>query len=296
MEQKTIAAVSADPAVRLALARAFDEAPPSWQIELFDDPSAARGDAIVWGPDVPAGPGVVFDPANPKGLVGAVAELLGPAEGSVIVVTSPSGGTGTTTVALHLAQALAARGSTCFVDLDVRWGAAARLGVTDPAHLTWDSLDDSEGSTMLCALPVVGGFRAMLAPGGRGPRDARSLIERAAASFKAVVVDVADPALLSTALNAARAAVCVVVPTPTGVERASRFIDAAGDFRWAIVVNRLGTGGTMGRAEIEQHMQRRVAIELPHCPALRDNEDVSKLLASSVSRWSRAVTRLAAAL
>ncbi|HEX3327543.1 MAG TPA: hypothetical protein VHV50_11150, partial [Actinomycetota bacterium] len=59
---------------------------------------------------------------------------------------------------------------------------------------------------------------------------------------------------------------------------------------------RLGRGGETTRRQIEEIVGRKVALELPCCPGLRDAEGKQRLVALRWSRWGQAVIRLGRAL
>ena len=79
-----------------ALAAAFDGAPPSWDVELHDD-APAGADVVVSAPGSPVAGSVAFDLADPRATVARVAAALG-ARSALVVVTSPVGGAGATSV------------------------------------------------------------------------------------------------------------------------------------------------------------------------------------------------------
>jgi hypothetical protein len=288
-----VAVVCRDPDTRLAAAAAFDGAPASWRVELCAE-APPRAQVIVLGPDA-TGEGIRFDPQRPEALVPAVEEALGRTGARVIAVTSPSGGTGTTSVALHLAQSLAARRDTCLLELHRRAGLRARLGLEESAR-TWASLEDSPSSLMRSALPVPAGFRVLLAPDDPRTQPPGDLLERAAGAFEVLLVEAFPPATLEAALTVADAAVLVMAPTVVGAERSRRLLGAHPETSWAVVTNRLGPGGETTRAALEHILGRPLALELPCAPALRDAEDEGRLLSSPLYRWRRSIDRLARAL
>jgi MinD superfamily P-loop ATPase len=211
-------------------------------------------------------------------------------------VTGAGGGTGTTTIALHLAARLAASRSTCLVDHDLRWGAGPRLGLAE-GHRTWRDFDGSRESLRTAAIPVSGGFRALVSP-GRESADAAAaaeLLDAAAAEFDCLIVD-ACPELLDVVLERAAAAVAVAAPTPVSARRARALIEAHPGVPWAVVTNRTGPGGETLRGGLQRIIGRPITLELPCAPVVRDAEDEPRLPGSRRSRWSARVDRLAAAL
>src|SRR3989337_631755 len=99
-----IAIVSRDDGIRLRAAKAFDGAPASWSVRLFDEPPP-DADVVVWGADVRAAggaDGVIFDPAESSGVVAEVAARL--RRGArIYAVVGAAGGVGATSIAFHLA-------------------------------------------------------------------------------------------------------------------------------------------------------------------------------------------------
>ena len=291
-----VAVVSRDPGVRMEAARAFDAAPTSWSVTLHHDPPE-WADLVVFGVDTASEDGVVFDPARPDGVIDEVqAALVSRPSAQVVVVTSPSGGTGASTLALHLAAEWAASTSTCLVDLDVASGAAWRLGIKASEARTWDDVDSSRESLLAAALPTRGRFRILLAPGPAASGDVDGVILRAAGEFERVVVDVPPGPAMQPCLARSGAGVLVIVPTLRCAQRAGEVLERFSTLRWAVVANRLGPGGEAGRAALQRALGRPLAIELPCAPSLRDREDRAELLTTGWSRWRLGVARLARAL
>ena len=298
MTSLDVAVVSRDPAVRLAAARAFDNAPPTWSVHLHESPPAGA-DVIVFGSDVASesDEAIVFDPASDGSVVDEVRRSVAAAQAKAFVVVGAGRGVGVTSLALHLSAAAARARATCFVDLDLEWGAAARLGMPED-HLTWD-VSQEDADVRRAALPVAGGFRALLAPRDGEPVEdeaLRRLLGRARTSFERVIVDSPNAQALDVVIEEVDAAVLVVPAAPAGARRAARILDRHDRARWAVVFNRLGPGGETTRAELHRMLGKRSAIELPSTPALRDAEDDDGLLTSLWSRYVRAVDRLLRAL
>jgi hypothetical protein len=286
-----VAVVSRDPALRVAAAAAFDSAPSAWTVSLHESgPESA--DVVVVCPDMPAPPRecrwVRFDPARPLSLVGAVAEVSRPLS-SVIGVTGAGRGTGPT-------KGGQPRGEVCFLDLDVTWGAACRLGLEASEVRTWADAGTSEEDLVLSALPVAGGFRALLAPPCASEDGAGQLVARARRRWARLIVDCPAPSMLGHVAELCRGGVLVVPPTRPGATRARSILERWPDLQWAVVLNKLGPGGEMTRAELQDVLGRGVALELPCSPGLRDSEDDGRLLTSRWSRWWRGTTKLARAL
>lgn len=285
-----IAVVSRDEDVRLEAARAFDGAPRSWSVRLFEAvPEGA--DVVVIGPDIEHhGRAIRFEPGRADNLLGAI-ERYAVTRSVCVYVISSSGGCGVTTICLHLAASLAAKHATCYVEST--WGGAgARLSLPDD-HRTWVELERPEGSLELAALPVPGGFRALLAP--EGARASSEIVERARRGFDYVIVDARLDQLDPARPEEDALVLMVVPPTRTGARRARATL-GDGNLGWTVITNRTGLGGDLGRVELQNAIGHRVLDHLPYTPRLRGAEDEGDLLSSRWNLWSRKVDRLALAL
>lgn len=276
--------------VRMAAARAFDDAPASWSVTLHDS-APTDADAIVFGPDVDAHDGIVFDPARPEHVIEQVRAAAAARERRVIVVTGASGGAGVTTVALHLAGHLSAP-TTCLVEAGPRGGAAERLGLAGRDTKTWADAGDSGGSLRLAAVPLAAGFRALLAPTSADGAIPAPLFERACAEFERLIVDVPAEVVGPEVTRPASAAVLVMPPTAPGAHRARALLDRWPELPWAIVSNRTGPGSEMTRSRLQRILGRAISLELPCCASLRDAEDEGRLVTAPWSRWGRGLRRL----
>jgi hypothetical protein len=163
----------------------------------------------------------------------------------------------------------------------------------DRAVLTLADAGDDPKSLRLAAIPVEGGFRTLLAPASEG--SPAGLIERARELFQHLVVDLPWREPDHGAIASATAALLLVPPTPTGLTRARGVLERT-TARWAVVLCRTGHGGEMGRAEVEDALDRKVTIELPCTPVLRDAEEQGRLLRGPWTRYNRRIARLAAGL
>jgi hypothetical protein len=258
----TVAIVSDDDLARLAIVKALDGAPVGWILELHREPPQ-DADVVVCDPGAAIEGAIVFEP-GPIDLIERISACIR-CPGRTFLVSGPSGGTGATSVAVHLSAAFAARGhATTLVDLDPERGARMRLGL-DP--------DDEPGSPV----PVAGGFRLLTAIGQTVGSDR-------------VVVDA--PRSVIDEVNAFAAGVLVCSPSPQGARRCRALLDAHADLRWHVIVNRSGPGGETTRSQFERLVGCEVT-ELPCCAALRDAEDEGRLLRPGWSRWSRSIARLA---
>ncbi len=287
-----MAVVSRDGAIRLQAARAFDSAPPNWRVALHRE-RPADADIVVAGADMDVEADVVFDSARPGRVLDDVTRAAADRgrKARIIAVTSPSGGTGVTSVALHLARASARSAPTCLADFDLEWGAGYRLGLPADA-LTWAEAGDPEASLLRAALPVPGGFRVLASPGGIGPPDVGALLGAAGAHFGCIVVDMGRVSAVPDLLGTADAVVLVLAPSAPSARRGRIVLDGLTCGRVAIVINRVGPGGEMTKAEIQSIIGRKVALELPCERRLRDAEDDDRLLSAYWSRWEHGIHRL----
>ncbi len=155
--------------------------------------------------------------------------------GRIIVVTSPKGGVGKTTIATNLAVALAATQphSTVLVDLDLQFGDAAMMLALNPTRSTTDAVapvaardimvlkhaltPHSSGLLLLAAPPTPAGVDNISAA------EIRGLLVRLAREFTHVVVDT-SPGLSDhtlAALDEASSVVTVTTPDRTSLTRLS---------------------------------------------------------------------------
>ena len=291
MDALEIAVVSRDGDVRLEAARAFDAAPPSWSVRLHETvPSGA--DVLVIGPDIDhEGRAIRFEPGRAQNLLGDI-ELAAATRDRCVYVVGPCGGAGVTTISLHLAAKLATRKTTCYVESS--WGATgARLGFPDD-HTTWLDIVEPDGSLATAALPAPGGFRALLASAGRVvPPEVMTHVRR---NYEFVVIDAHQDQLGSLILDEGELAVMVVPPTRVGARRARATLSRRPDLRWGVVTNRTGSGGDLGRIELQDAIGHSVLDHLPYSPRLRAAEDDGALVLSRWSVWNRKIDRLALAL
>jgi Mrp family chromosome partitioning ATPase len=286
VEPLHVALVSRDNSVRAQMATAFDAAPASWKVTIHEEPVSA--DAVVYGPDLGSVSGIVFDPAHPEIAYERIRATTS-TEAPVIAVTSTRGGTGATSVALHLAASAARSRRVCLIDLDLKWGIEWRLGFDEMRR--WRPGEDVRKATV----PVAGGFR-VVAPDAGTSEALDDLIERAAGAFDVVIADAPVGMALDAALARSSFGVLVVQATVPGARRAAAFCAEQKEIRWAIVANRLGGGGETTLEGLRRISGRRIALELPCTPSLRDAEDKGRLLLQRWSRWSRRIDSLARAL
>ena len=269
-----VAIVCPQPELRMTAVKAFDRAPLDWDLRLVSQPTADAD--VVVGVGADALGDLTLDPAHPEKIVDQILESR--SDPDVIAVVGSSGGCGATSVALHLAAALARTNRVNVLDLHPSADAALRLGLM-PEEIPVD-----DGSA---TLPIAGGFRLAL-----GPEAGRLQLARAGADK--IVIDLPREALPEIETQAR--IVLVMTPTRPSVHKAARLLEQHPDRAWIPVTNRTGPGSETTRVDIERILGRRLAIELPCSPGLRDAEDDMRLLTAPLSPWRMAVQRLADAL
>src|SRR5918999_2992786 len=245
MKPLEVAVVSADEVLRGAAAAAFDCAPASWSVTIHDSrPEAA--DVLVLCPDASVDPGglpcVRFSTAGAGDLVEEVAAAAAAVSAVMVPVVGAGRGVGVTTVALHLCREMVGggnAGNVCFMDLDLEWGAAERLDLDSSEVRTWAAAGETAEELVLSALPVRGGFRALLAPpAGASEVEPADVLARARRQWSRLVVDCPDGAAFALAAARCRGAVLVTPPTRprSGMPRTTDACSAPG--------GRAGAGGS----------------------------------------------------
>lgn len=272
-----VAIVCPQPELRMTAVKAFDRAPLDWDLRLVSEPSDEADVVVNVGREMPGA--LTMDPSDPESIVDEI--LRSNTKRDVVVVVGASGGCGATSVTLHLAAALAHSKRVNVVDLHPHGDAALRLG------LATDQVPLEDGPVLL---PVAGGFRLALGP----ETPSAGCLEIANEGADKIVID-APREFLSGSKPGARV-VLVMTPTVPSVRKAAGLLEQHPKLVWVPVTNRTGPGSETTRVDIERLLGRRLALELPCSPGLRDAEDDLRLLTSSLSPWRKAVHRLAAAL
>lgn len=266
--------------LRMSAARAFDAAPAEWDISFSAEPDEEADVLVAVGVSLPGA--VSMDPSDPEAVIDRIRQRYSQSR-RLIVVIGASGGCGATSIALHLAAAWR-DGGVAVVDLHRGAPAALRLGIADAGI-------DADIDPVV--LPVAGGFRLVF------PRDASQGIVRVPqVAFEhagTVIVD-APPEAVGCLETRADRVVLVMTPTVPSATRAELLLGSDPEQVWVPVTNRVGPGSETTRLDIERILGRRIALELPCSPGLRDAEDELKLLTSSLSPWRLRVQRLADAL
>ena len=269
-----IAAVSQDSRLRHQLSKAFDRCPSEWDVTLHETPPTDV-DVVIAAPDVSVEGAIAFDPDHPDEAIDEIETAFASRTKQLIWVAGARGGCGVTTVALHLAALAGA--DSCVVETPGA-GVADRLGF-EPGYLDWREPDID-----LAALSVPTGFRVLLAPRDGQSMDVPDVIERARQRFDHVIVDGGTASDIPRELDAY---VLVTSPTVPAARRAGSLLVSHNDHPWAVIANRTGGGGETSRSELQTLIGRRITLELPHTPALRDVEDDGRLLVSERHRWVR---------
>jgi hypothetical protein len=292
----SVAIVVKDRSLRQQVAGAFDSAPPAWGVSFYE---GAPADADVVVVDDSQSSGVVFDPRCPERLIPEVQahldrSLRAAAPSRAVAVTGLPG-TGVSSIAIHLASSWAARFETCYVDLDRSWSCAHRLGLGDEV-VSWAEAEPSSEGLRLASVPIERGLRALVAP--LTPAEVRidNLVDSARSEWQRLVVDLPFRAREPSLTDRLDAMILVLAPCLPHAHRVAQILPQFGTVPVVIVTNRLGRGGETTRAQIESVIGRKVGLELPCYPGLRDAEGKQRLAPLRWSRWGRGVSRLSRAL
>ena len=220
-----------------------------------------------------------------RGLL-AAAPSSAPARG-VVVVASPKGGVGKTTVATNVAIGLATAqpGSTVLVDLDVQFGDVASALALVPQYTLPDAVQGAATNDPLVlktfltrhptGLQVVPGSDSPAAGDAVTPADVARLIDMLSREFTHVVVDTA-PGLTDHTLTALERATDLVLlgsMDVPGVRGLRKELDVLGELGLVprgrhLVLNGAGDNGGLVLADVEQTLGSALDVVLPRHDAV----------------------------
>ncbi|MBI2762859.1 MAG: AAA family ATPase [Chloroflexi bacterium] len=201
-----------------------------------------------------------------------------------IVVFSPKGGAGTTTIAVNIATALAMQvpGTVAVLDLDVQFGqVATHLNITprlsfrdltrDPATMSDPTLFvaalDRHGS----GLQVLGASATPDVGGEISDASVRTIVTTASAAFQYVVVDAGSvlDARSESAIALATDLVIVLTPEFPAIKAVHAFGelvagDAEGTAHVSYVLNEIFARELLRLPDIEEALGTKVALTIPY--------------------------------
>jgi pilus assembly protein CpaE len=238
----------------------------------------------------------------------------------LIVVYSPKGGVGTTTVGVNLALAIAARApdQVALVDLTPMGGQVATHLDLRPKLTIADLIRDSAGdispeilrATYLTrhetGVLVLAGSVAASTQTLMSSAEATRILEAVLAAVPNVVVDLGshlDDRVLA-GLDAADDVVCVVTPDFPALKQVHGMLEFLGEGNGqraepTIVVNETYALQTLTPGDIETALGRRVAIRIPYDPLLylrAANQGTPVFAGAPTSQPSRRFDQLAAVI
>ena len=235
-------------------------------------------------------------------------------EGRIIVVASPKGGVGKTTLATNIAVALGgvAPMSTVLVDLDAQFGDVASALRLEPEHSLADAVGGAAGLDSMVLKTFLSvhhtSIYALCAPTDPAEADRISgedvgrVLQQLAREFQYVVVDTA-PGLGEHALAALEHAtemvlICTMdVPSVRGLREEIDVIDrlGLGTGRRSIAVNLADRGTGLSIRDIEATIKRPVDVVIPRSRdvAYGTNRGIPVLQEKSRSRAAKALRALA---
>ncbi|GAA4757256.1 hypothetical protein GCM10023328_46450 [Modestobacter marinus] len=205
----------------------------------------------------------------------------------VVVVASPKGGVGKTTVATNLAVGLAAAepGSTVLVDLDVQFGDVAGALALVPQYTLPDAVLGAASNDPLVLKTylgrhrsgsyVVAGSDSPVAGDGVSPADVGRLLDMLGREFRYVVVDTA-PGLTDhtlTALERATDLVLIGSMDVPGVRGLRKELDVLGQLglvpaRRHLVLNGTDSSGGLEMEDVERTVGGPLDLVLPRHKAV----------------------------
>ena len=221
-----------------------------------------------------------------RGLLAPVPSSAAPAR-RVVVVASPKGGVGKTTVATNMAIGLATAepGSTVLVDLDVQFGDVASALALVPQYTLPDAVQGAATNDPLVlktfltrhpsGLQVVPGSDSPAAGDAVTATDVARLIDMLSHEFRYVVVDTA-PGLTDHTLTALERATDLVLlggMDVPGVRGLRKELDVLGELGLVprgrhLVLNGAGAGGGLVLSDVEQTLGAPLDVVLPRHDAV----------------------------
>ncbi len=256
--------------------------------------TAASNELVRWALDtgiadvlaLPAAPEAAFFSLE-KAVRTARLQDRSTAEGRVVTVFSPKGGSGKSVVSTNLAAAAAAVGRkrTLLIDLDLQFGDSAIMLGLQPRSTVRELIGtptdlDAEKLDVYTELHESG-LRVLPAP--KNPEDAelvseeaiRTLLEVARSSYDLVVVDTAPffygPMLATLDCTDQLLVLCNPdVPTLKNVRLALKTLELLSfpEERLKIVLNRASSTMGLERGDVEAALERRVDYILPLDPGV----------------------------
>jgi len=221
-----------------------------------------------------------------RGLLAPAPSSAAPAR-RVVVVASPKGGVGKTTVATNMAIGLATAepGSTVLVDLDVQFGDVASALALVPQYTLPDAVQGAATNDPLVlktfltrhpsGLQVVPGSDSPAAGDAVTATDVARLIDMLSHEFRYVVVDTA-PGLTDHTLTALERATDLVLlggMDVPGVRGLRKELDVLGELGLVprgrhLVLNGAGAGGGLVLSDVEQTLGAPLDVVLPRHDAV----------------------------
>lgn len=250
---------------------------------------------------------------RPEGLVEPAAER---AEPRTVVVFSPKGGVGTTTIATNIAVAAAAKAPdrVCLVDLALQFGQAATHLNLEPRQSIADLVRDEPALTepellRTYAVRHDSGCHVLAAPAAPDLAETvtadhvRRILSTALGTYDRLVVDAGsrlDERALA-ALEAASGVIFPISPEIAALKALHTFMDylnetgtAAG--RTLFILNRIFARDILRPRDVESALGARIEIEIPYDPYLylkAVNEGEPVVRGAPRSAPAAALTRLA---
>ncbi|HLA15634.1 MAG TPA: AAA family ATPase [Candidatus Limnocylindrales bacterium] len=216
-------------------------------------------------------------------LIGGGGSIVGGGRHRVVVF-SPKGGTGTTTIAVNIAMAMAKRepDKVCLVDLDLQFGQAlTMLNLTERTSLS-DLVRDEQALTeselmRTYALRHDAGLHVLAAPSSVelaetiSPEHVGSILSSITGTYDRVVVDAGsrlDERTL-TAFENAESIVFTVTPDFPTLRAVHSLLDYLNDIgslgaKGIFVLNHIFEREILKSRDIEGSLGSKVALEVPH--------------------------------